>query len=278
MEVDFIHRTDDNYWGFWNDYTIEGILDIYPPPDIIDTTLLTATSVTTASKSHTSRQEVPHTNFEDMHIGQPNVHLREQRTTANTLDNVTDEKAVMEFSDSDTSDQKLGRKPRLPRQIETNILNSDSDSVTSMEAEDTKRPVTRTADTQHPYSAPDTPSRVTHINLLSPPTSDIDDDEGFLPVPTRKRNKDKRSDKSQMDKLSHMLSRCSLKLRLTRQLSICSLHTVSSIHHARQLPSCQRQPSDVDRTSWKHFRSSSTPKCKVLCWKWIAGRITWKSG
>ena len=35
LEVDFIHRTDDNYWGFWNDYTIEGIFDIYPPPTLL---------------------------------------------------------------------------------------------------------------------------------------------------------------------------------------------------------------------------------------------------
>ena len=34
MNVPYIHRTNDNEWGFWNDYTITGLFDMYPPSDI----------------------------------------------------------------------------------------------------------------------------------------------------------------------------------------------------------------------------------------------------
>ena len=33
MEVEYIPRTPDNDWLFWQDYSIEGLLDITPPPD-----------------------------------------------------------------------------------------------------------------------------------------------------------------------------------------------------------------------------------------------------
>ena len=33
MDVDFIHRTPDNDWLYWNDYSIEGIFAITSPPD-----------------------------------------------------------------------------------------------------------------------------------------------------------------------------------------------------------------------------------------------------
>ena len=32
FNVEYIYRTEDNDWGFWNDYSIECLFDIYPPP------------------------------------------------------------------------------------------------------------------------------------------------------------------------------------------------------------------------------------------------------
>ena len=41
--------------------------------------------------------------------------------------------------------------------------------------------------------------RASHSNISSPGSSDIDDDDGFLPVPARRRHKDKRSNKQILD-------------------------------------------------------------------------------
>ena len=71
--------------------------------------------------------------------------------------------------------------------IDTNL--SDSDSSTE---EDRKQPAKRQSDE---FSEPGTP----HINLLSPPTLDNGDNDGFIPVPVRKRVREKVKDRNLQD-------------------------------------------------------------------------------
>ena len=58
LEVDFIHRTEDHYWGFWNNYTDVGLFNIHPPPDHVDITRMPTTSITRTLQTQESQKNV----------------------------------------------------------------------------------------------------------------------------------------------------------------------------------------------------------------------------
>ena len=223
MDIAYIHRTSENDWLFWNDYSIDGMFNVTPLPDkqehsnntrgIEDTMSQASESEDTSQQDDGSVADVGdqtqqhYTEYmHDSNVNPEDMKYDQYSTDDISQDNPNDQEG------SDTSVSPTTNIHAITTPVSTvwkteQLNSSDSDSASA----DSKTPhiqtphviqgtpiphrgkyTRNTSATRHAIVQPVNKgsSENQHTSIAFVPTQlDTDDDEGFLPVTNRKRNK-----------------------------------------------------------------------------------------
>ena len=211
MNVGYIHRTTDNDWLFWNDYTVDGLFRITAPPDkreLMNQTLgheegsqsvssesdedtcednMATRGAAVEKKTNSHSDEDESSNNDDTNHGSISSDDDHNATDTSDLNNMTPVQALKteqlnsSDSESDSGNVKTPHIP-VPSAPHRNLV---SPRMQYTEGNTASRPIPTSVTAI-------TASPALHSNILPVPL-DMAEDDGYLPVMSRKRNKHNKS-------------------------------------------------------------------------------------